>query len=61
MTRSQSQWRARSGLLVRAAAEEEDAEEDALTPPGKMKVSEMKAELDLRGVRYEGIFERVSG
>lgn len=37
---------------------EEDSNEDEQTPPGKMKASEIKAELDLRGVSYAGVFER---
>ena len=36
----------------------DNIDEDELTPPGKMKASEIKAELDLRGVSYAGVFER---
>merc|ERR1712146_91919 len=36
----------------------DNVDEDELTPPGKMKASEIKAELDLRGVSYAGVFER---
>lgn len=38
------------------ASMNDDDDEEAI--PGKMKVGEIKAELDLRGVTYAGVFER---
>lgn len=43
--------------------EEEEGEEDAVDQDAvgvaKMRVSEIKAELDVRGIGYAGIFEKV--
>lgn len=39
-----------------ASINDDDDDEEAI--PGKMKVGEIKAELDLRGVTYAGVFER---
>lgn len=43
--------------------EQEEDEEDNLDPDAvgvaKMRVSEIKAELDVRGIGYAGIFEKV--
>jgi len=38
----------------------EDEDEDEDEEPGKMRVSELKAELDLRGVDYSGCFDKES-
>jgi hypothetical protein len=48
-----------SGSRFYAASEGGEAAEEEEVLPGKMKVSEIKAELDLRGVSYAGIFDRV--
>lgn len=46
-----------------AGGEEKDDEEDKVDPDAegvaKMRVSEIKAELDVRGIGYAGIFEKV--
>ena len=39
-----------------ASLNDDDDDEEAI--PGKMRVGEIKAELDLRGVTYAGVFER---
>lgn len=43
--------------------EQEEDEEDKVDPDAvgvaKMRVSEIKAELDVRGIGYAGIFEKV--
>lgn len=43
--------------------EQEDDEENSVDPDAvgvaKMRVSEIKAELDVRGIGYAGIFEKV--
>jgi hypothetical protein len=35
-------------------------EEEEVVEPGKMRVSEIKAELDMRGIRYADCFEKES-
>ena len=43
--------------LYNAASDDDDEEE---IEPGKMRVSEIKAELDLRGIDYSGCFDKES-
>lgn len=38
---------------------EEEIVDESLEGVAKMRASEMKAELEMRGVSYEGIFEKV--
>ena len=42
------------------AALRDDDDDDEETPPGQMRVSEIKAELDLRGISYTDCFDKES-
>ena len=55
---SGGQQRANHVLLRMSSAEEEEEEEEV--EPGKMRVSEIKAELDMRGVSYADCFDKES-
>lgn len=50
-------------LAVAGDGEREEGEEDKVDPDAvgvaKMRVSEIKAELDVRGIGYAGVFEKV--
>ena len=46
-------------LLLRMSSAEEEEEEEEVEP-GKMRVSEIKAELDMRGVSYADCFDKES-
>jgi hypothetical protein len=49
------------GLTASSDAEHADDEQNEdVVQPGKMRVSEMKAELDMRGVTYADCFDRES-
>ena len=43
-----------------AALQNDDDEEEGEVPPGQMRVSEIKAELDMRGVPYADCFDKES-
>ena len=40
--------------------DDEDDEEEEVVEPGKMRVSEIKAELDMRGINYKDCFDKES-
>jgi hypothetical protein len=47
-------------LYMSSADDDDDIEEDEVVEPGKMRVSEIKAELDLRGIKYADCFDKES-
>ena len=40
--------------------DDDDDEEEEVVEPGKMRVSEIKAELDMRGINYKDCFDKES-
>ena len=40
--------------------DDDDEEEEEVVEPGKMRVSEIKAELDMRGINYKDCFDKES-
>lgn len=47
-------------LTAEASSLNDDDEEDDEVEPGKMRISEIKAELDLRGIKYADCFDKES-
>ena len=52
--------RERTSAEEYAALRDDDDDDDEETPPGQMRVSEIKAELDLRGISYTDCFDKES-
>lgn len=56
---SQQRWE-RTSAEEYAALQDDDDEEEEETPPGQMRESEIKAELELRGISFADCFDKES-